>query len=222
MPLPSRSSGTESYSVEERVRGETFCGSGQRKHHLYLDSVCKVVVPVVLAIAKFPFPSFLVRNTGFLPRKSLIVTALLLSTQVACATPLPKSDASPQTMALQSEATPVPPANSAYRPVDVDEFISSRNLRVTTPREVALQLFADYAAESEGRKSEEMSIEYPSWDTAVVKVTVVGLADDSVGGMRYRLALENQQGEWEITQVVMQFKCQEGRGHQDWSGELCS
>lgn len=165
---------------------------------------------MVRAIAQFPFKSF--------SCKSFILASLLFGTQVACAVPTPESSQSQATVALQSE----PAANAAYRPLAVEEFISSRNLTATTPREVALKLFSEYAAESEGRKSEAMAIEYPTRDTAVVKVTVVGLADDSVGGIRYRIAFENEQGKWSMTEVGMQFQCQEDRGHQDWSAELCS
>jgi len=165
---------------------------------------------VVRAIAQFPFIS--------LPGKSLALASLLFGTQVACAVPTPESFPSSPTVALQSDAA----AKATYQPVAVDEFISSRNLTAVAPREVALQLFSEYAAESEGRKSEEVKIEYPTWDTAVVRVTVVGLADDSVGGVRYRIAFERKEGEWKMTEVGRQFQCQENRGHQDWSAELCS
>ncbi|MEM9149897.1 MAG: hypothetical protein AAGB19_05530 [Cyanobacteria bacterium P01_F01_bin.3] len=57
---------------------------------------------------------------------------------------------------------------------------------------------------------------------AMVTITEGGLLDDSVAGFRYRFDIVNQNGQWTITRAGRQFRCQPGRGHQDWSIELCS
>ena len=110
--------------------------------------------------------------------------------------------------------------------IDVQEFVSSKHIKATNPKAVAAQLFSDVQEEQEGRFSEEISITYPrefvGAETAVILYTILGVADDSVNSIRDRIELKRNQNKWEIIWVGRQFKCQSGRGHQDWSGVLCS
>ena len=50
---------------------------------------------------------------------------------------------------------------------------------------------------------------------AMVTITEGGLLDDSLAGLRYRFDIINQNGQWTITRAGRQFRCQQGRGHQD-------
>ncbi|MEM9949143.1 MAG: hypothetical protein AAF810_24175 [Cyanobacteria bacterium P01_D01_bin.36] len=63
-------------------------------------------------------------------------------------------------------------------------------------------------------------VEAPS--QAMITITEGGLLDDSVAGFRYRFDINNQAGQWVIARAGRQFRCQPGRGQQDWSAELCS
>jgi hypothetical protein len=57
-----------------------------------------------------------------------------------------------------------------------------------------------------------------------VSVTLVrdGLADDSVGATRYDLDLVRQgDGSWRLSSATWAQRCHPGRGHQDFSTELC-
>jgi len=58
-----------------------------------------------------------------------------------------------------------------------------------------------------------------------VKITQTNLGDDSVAGRRYLVEFapygEQTAQKWQLVWVEEQFKCQSGRGHQDWSAELC-
>jgi hypothetical protein len=110
---------------------------------------------------------------------------------------------------------------SGFGTIKVQEFISSNRIKVTIPKAVAVQLFNNLE-EQEGRKSEDISVAYPTRETAVIVHSIVGLADDSVGGIRNRIELRRNQNKWEIVWVGRQYKCQSGRGHQDWSSSLCS
>ncbi len=109
--------------------------------------------------------------------------------------------------------------------INVQEFISSKRIKVTNPKAVAAQLFSN-VEEEEGRFSEEISVTYPGGfvgaQTAIILYTILGVADDSVNSIRDRIELKRSQNKWEIIWVGRQFKCQSGRGHQDWSGILCS
>ncbi len=110
---------------------------------------------------------------------------------------------------------------SNFQVINVQEFISSERIKATNPKAVAAQLFSSLE-EEEGRSSEDISITYSLGETALIVYTRIGVADDSVGAIRYRIELKRNQNKWEIVWVGRQFKCQSGRGHQDWSGILCS
>ncbi len=111
--------------------------------------------------------------------------------------------------------------HSNFKQIDLKRLLPNQPNSFTSPKALALQLFGN-DQDREGRKSEEISIEYLTSDTAVIVETLVGLADDSVGGIRYRIELELRQNKWQIVWVGQQTKCQPDRGHQDWSVELCS
>ena len=58
-------------------------------------------------------------------------------------------------------------------------------------------------------------------DSRNVTVTVGNLADDSVADLRLGLALEPADGGWTIAEAGWTQRCRVGRGHRDWSTELC-
>jgi len=124
----------------------------------------------------------------------------------------------PPAIALSSIAQD---ARSNYFVLDPQVFTDQFGFAATAPRDLARDLFEVYATESEGRRSESLTITYPSGDTAVVEVEVVGLADDAVAASRYRIELQQTDGDWRVQWVGSQTRCWPGRGHQDWSGEPC-
>ncbi|MDB9315964.1 hypothetical protein PN462_22825 [Spirulina sp. CS-785/01] len=109
---------------------------------------------------------------------------------------------------------------SDYKPISLDRVENTYNLtEETQPQDFALQLMEQNLNQSrEGRQSETYKIEYPEAGKAVITVEIVGLADDSVRGMRDRYVMEYNQT-WELVWAGSQFTCY--RGHQDWSAELC-
>lgn len=59
-------------------------------------------------------------------------------------------------------------------------------------------------------------------EQAVVTVTKEGLADDSIGAIRYVLEFERQADDsWRLRSAAWAQRCQGGRGHQDFTSELC-
>lgn len=57
----------------------------------------------------------------------------------------------------------------------------------------------------------------------IVTVTLDGLADDSVRTERWTLGFEEQEdGVYALTGALREFRCHEGRGHQDFAGDACS
>jgi len=113
-----------------------------------------------------------------------------------------------------------PAARSNYQVINAKQFLADRKITVSNPKDIAAQLFSS-DRESEGRKTDQISVEYPTRETAVILQTVVGLADDSVAGMRHRIELRLRKNKWEIVWIGRQSKCQPNRGHQNWASGRC-
>jgi hypothetical protein len=59
--------------------------------------------------------------------------------------------------------------------------------------------------------------------SATVSLLLDGLLDDSVRSQRYDLTLSRRpDGTWQIDTAQWSQRCQQGRGHQNFSTELCS
>lgn len=111
-----------------------------------------------------------------------------------------------------------------YKPISL-ATLDQKNARIgSDPKAIALAAFGDIDTEG---GSQDVTVEYPQPNLAVVIVTHMGVADDSVRGIRYRVELvptkksTQTDKQWEIVWAGSQFTCQPGRGHQDWSTELC-
>ena len=110
-----------------------------------------------------------------------------------------------------------------YKPISLEKIADAKTLIGNDPKAIALSAFGD--TESEGG-SRDVAVDYPQPNQAIVTITQTGVADDSVGGIRYRAELvptqSSQTGkQWKMVWAGSQVKCHQGRGHQDWSTELC-
>ncbi len=111
-----------------------------------------------------------------------------------------------------------------YKPIGLSEIADANALRGNDPKAIALSAFGKTELEGGSR---DVTVDYPQPNLAVVIITQMGLADDSVRGIRYRAELmpttkSSQAGkQWEIVWAGSQVTCQPGRGHQDWSTKLC-
>ncbi len=108
-----------------------------------------------------------------------------------------------------------------YKPIALGNLTST--LRGSDPKAIALSAFGNL--ESEGG-SRDVKVNYPQPNLAIVTITQTGVADDSVGAIRYRAEFRQNESpptgkQWEMIWAGSQVKCQLGRGHQDWSTELC-
>ena len=60
-------------------------------------------------------------------------------------------------------------------------------------------------------------------DRRIVQITQSGLADDSVQGIRHWVELAPYGiDQWKVVWAGEQYRCQSGRGHEDWGVEPCS
>lgn len=66
-------------------------------------------------------------------------------------------------------------------------------------------------------------LEEPERDRVTVTATVTGLGDDSVDAERYHVVFTHgPDGRYRFSSGERTFKCQSGRGHQDFDVGLCS
>lgn len=113
---------------------------------------------------------------------------------------------------------------SNYKSIPLDKISSSHSLQGTDPKAIALAAFGNTEPEV---GTQAVAVDYPQPDQAVVSITQIGIGDDSVRGVRYRVEFVSTSPsaqtskQWQMVWAGSQFKCQLGRGHQDWSTENC-
>lgn len=141
--------------------------------------------------------------------------------------PSPTRPSSQPFNATNSTAKTTPSSPSVgrdnYKPISLSQTVEAKALTGDDPKAIALSAFGNI--ESEGG-SRDVTVEYPQPERAIVTITQTGVADDSVGGIRYRVELQQNKKaptgrQWEMVWVGSQVKCHPNRGHQDWSKELC-
>jgi hypothetical protein len=151
--------------------------------------------------------------------------------QVTTPAASPPPSGQPSPTATQNELTTrkntrqASPHRENYKPIPLTQLAKSNSLSGDDPKAVSMTAFGEMNLEG---GSPDVQVEYPQPNQAVVTITQIGLADDSVRGIRYRAELvpttkPSQAGkQWEMVWAGSQFTCQPGRGHRDWSTELCS
>lgn len=105
---------------------------------------------------------------------------------------------------------------TSYREIPLGNISSP--LTGNNPRTVALRAFT-YSQDAP--RSQQVQVSRPTANTAVVMITKMGLEDDSVAGIRYRVELRRTGQQWRIVWAGSQTRCQARRGHQNWSRQLC-
>jgi hypothetical protein len=131
----------------------------------------------------------------------------------------------------QGEPGPSQPVPGAETPIDSPELEdrsayteveppADATLVGADPNQLALDLFG-MPEPGEGNFSEGVVLLVESDQAAVVELTQTGLPDDSVEGQRYRLDFVPVGEQWQLDWAGQQWRCQEGRGSQDWTTELC-
>jgi hypothetical protein len=73
----------------------------------------------------------------------------------------------------------------------------------------------------EGNYSEKVVTLASTSARQVVLFTQLGIADDSMRGVRHRLEFLPHRGQWRLHWAGRQMACWPGRGHENWSTESC-
>lgn len=164
---------------------------------------------------------------------SLIVLVSIAATIAACSTidtstqvaptPPPSNDGQ-GTGKLSQNAPGTTQGRSQYKTISLQNIAPAESLKGSDPKAIALKAFGQI--ESEGG-SRQVEMTNPQPDKAEVTITQTGVADDSVGAIRYRVEFVSTSSTaqtdkpWQMVWAGSQQKCQVGRGHQDWSNEIC-
>lgn len=136
---------------------------------------------------------------------------------------------------VQRECSPEPPSasewdgrarvNPASGEVDVKGFnayLESAEPPISTSPCDAAYVFAQGVAGDPG--SGEVSVEVEPEGSAEATATVLaeGLADDSIEAQRWTLRFEPGEGDRvRVAEARVEYRCREGRGHRDFTSELC-
>jgi cytoskeletal protein RodZ len=135
----------------------------------------------------------------------------------------PSQTSSPNNSDVKTTTASAKAHRENYKPISLTKIADAKALASNDPKALALSAFGNI--ESEGG-SRDVTVDYPQPNQAIVTITQTGVADDSVGAIRYRVELQPEKSaqtgkQWEIVWAGSQVKCHPGRGHQDWSTELC-
>lgn len=99
----------------------------------------------------------------------------------------------------------------------IEEGIRQNACWVQSPVEIATYFFGPHEHER------SFLLDYQATDEGVeVEVTLEGLQDDSVFGERRTLIFQQTDGRWLIKKIHLGVRCQEGRGHNNYSAAPCS
>jgi len=120
------------------------------------------------------------------------------------------------------------PNSSQYQEIPLNKIANhssnhqqnqTTNLIGNDPKQLVLQHF-DLPEKQDASKQEITAICTDS-KQVIVFLTKTELLDDSVAGIRYYAALVPVEQGWRLAWAGRQQKCHPGRGHTDWSTELC-
>jgi hypothetical protein len=136
--------------------------------------------------------------------------------------PLERNQYTPIDLKVSTQANPSERDN--YTPIDLQAIKPTVSLTGRDPRTIALAAFG-LKEKTEPSVRETITVNTINPQQAIVYITQLGLADDSIRGFRYRVEFEATtnagQPEWRMTWAGKQNTCWKGRGSQDWTTKLC-
>jgi hypothetical protein len=113
-----------------------------------------------------------------------------------------------------------------YDLVELSKLPQGVSLVGSDPKEIAIAVFSPPQEEpQEGNFQRDVNVLTVTSAFVTVIISETGLLDDSVNGIRYRADFESSEVDsksWKMVWAGKQYKCQSGRGSQDWSKKLCS
>ena len=132
---------------------------------------------------------------------------------------------SPKSLNCQVDPDPVAIARDqrqGYAAIDLKKLSVRKSLIGSNPQAIAIAVFGiKEPIEGKFRQTVELT---PAGDRrAIIILTQLGLPDDSVRGLRYRLEFQREGTSlWRMIWAGRQQTCWPGRGHQDWRTDSCA
>jgi len=129
-----------------------------------------------------------------------------------------------QSMAIGAQASEkAKPMAPNYEIVDLQKS-GLANIREKDPKMVSIQAFSYYKGgfveEGFGREVISLTFSDSRRQANAIHATY-GVASDSVSSYRYVAILVLDGELWRLKQARKQWTCKPGRGHQEWSAQLC-
>jgi hypothetical protein len=109
-----------------------------------------------------------------------------------------------------------------YEAINLKKLPVGTSLIGSNPQAIAIAVFG-MKEPIEGKFRQTVELSQASNRRAVVILTQLGLPDDSVRGLRYRLEFQREgTSRWRMIWAGRQQSCRPGRGHQDWRRTPCN
>lgn len=108
-----------------------------------------------------------------------------------------------------------------YKKIDPSTFNQEIALR-TDLNEPEDLIYAYYQPETEGKAKVELTVEEIAESEYRITLIHDGLLDDSQRAVKYIMEAERIDSSWLVSSIKTNWKCWEGRGHEDWGIEYCN
>lgn len=104
-------------------------------------------------------------------------------------------------------------------PAEFNQKISGR-----TDIETEEDLMKAYYNPILGEGNPTLTIDSRSYKDGKILITLIhdGLLDDSIQAMKIIMIAKKENGIWRVFEIRKNWKCREGRGHENWGIDLCS
>lgn len=109
-----------------------------------------------------------------------------------------------------------------FKTLDVSEFnLTIKHRTDISSAEELIILYYNYPKEE--LEPDIKIISEPGKD-GIIKITLIhqGLMDDSVKAIKIIMLARNENKSWSILSIKTNWKCYEGRGHQNWDIKMCN
>ena len=147
-------------------------------------------------------------------RVTIFLTVAIMIMALGCERATKKTDSTVKNDSLVSAET--------FEILDVQTFREKlASFTYIKSAEELMYLYYNYDLEAEG--NQKLSINTIDFGDDIYEVTLIheGLPDDSVYALKIVMTAKRTGSTWMINEIKRNWKCQKGRGHQNWGTELC-
>lgn len=85
-----------------------------------------------------------------------------------------------------------------------------------------VELVKYYYGEIDEKQEIDISVDKSENNQYKIMLIQENIKDDSIAGMRVQMLAKKENNEWTVIDIQRTWKCQKGRGHSNFSSELCN